>query len=97
MTKEKKAKEIKIKGKEGEPVEKEVEGIMNAIKGDQIQNGNIPDSSTIIVSNFAGRKTKRDKSVVFKGKQYFLKKGTAWEDVDNFFRKWVSFSTEDFE
>lgn len=93
----KKAKKINLKNKEDGTMEQEVEGIMNAIKGDQVQSGIIPTSGAIVVKNFAGKKTKIDKSTVIKGRQFFVKKGTSWEDIDFFCRKNINFTSKDFE
>lgn len=90
-------KELKVKEEKKQTVEGELKEVINVIKDDQVKNGNIPDSPPIEVYNFAGKKLKIDKSVVWKGKQYFVKKGTAWEDVGMFFRKQISFSNRDFE
>ena len=97
--KEKKAKEIKLKnqGSENITMEAEIAGAMNAIKDDKIKNGIIPTTSHIVIDNFAGKKLKRVKSVIFKGIQYFLKKGTEWNDIDAFYRRNIRFSSKDFE
>jgi len=92
-----KATEIKLKKTDDESVEKEIEGVMNAVKTNKVENGIIPKSPSIVINNFAGKKLIRDKSIVKGGNQYFMKKGTAWEDVDMFFRRHCSFSDKDFD
>ena len=96
--KDKKETKIQLKDvKENDPIEKEIEGIMNVIKDEKIKNGIIPPSNPISINNFAGKVLKRNKSIIFKGQQLFLNKGVAWKDVNAFFRKNMKFSSEDFE
>lgn len=97
MEETKRPKELKIKENEKQSIEVEVKEVMNTIKDSQIKNGMIPSTPPIEVYNFAGKILKIDKSVLWNDKQYFVKKGTAWEDVDAFFRRHISFSTKDFE
>lgn len=93
----KKVKNLKLKEVNNQSIEDEVQGIMNVIKNDQIQNGNIPRTSPIAVMNFAGKVLNKCKSVYMNCNQYFLNAGTAWEDIDAFHRKHISFSESDFD
>lgn len=90
--------ELKLKDvSSNKTIEKELEGVLNVIKDDKIQNGIIPKTPSVMIQKFAGRILKRGKSVYFNGHQYFVQPGTAWEDIDQFARKHISFSNEDFE
>jgi len=91
-----KTREIKLKDVKNNEAE-ELTGILKNIKGIAIKDGIIPKSSHVLIQDFAGKKLKRTKSLILNGAQYFLKAGILWEEVEQFFRKHITFTSEDFE
>lgn len=96
-TKKSKETKMKIRKVDSQDEGKEIEGIMNSIKNHKVDEGLIPKSPNIVINNFTGKKLKITKSVVLRGRQYFVKAGTKWTDVDKFLRRHISFTETDFE
>jgi len=95
---EKKVNKLKLKNDINDaPIESQLEGIMNTIKKDKIQNGIMPKTAGISIMNFAGKVLSKGKSCYVNGNQYFINAGTAWEDIDNFHRRHIAFTDDDFE
>jgi hypothetical protein len=96
MTHPHKISSLKLKNVSADDPSQEIESALNTIKDTNIKNGILPRSPSIRVQNFAGKVLKRSKSVYLNDSQYFVKEGTAWEDIDPFHRKHITFNDEDF-
>lgn len=95
--KAKKSTIVLHENKENAGASEELKDVFNAIKDEQIKNGNVLPSTPVNVIDFTGKVLKRDKSVLLNGGQYTVKKGTDWKDMSAFHKKQIKFSSVDFE
>jgi len=89
---------VKENSTEREDIKKESEEIINCVKNAKIEEGVIDKTPKVIIRdvNYAGKKLKISKSFFKNGKQNTLDRGTKWEDISPYFRRYINFSEKDF-